>query len=70
MENTQTTQSRPPLRSLATEAVHAGRDDLAALGLHAAPLDLSTTYPSSDTRAEAARIDEFAATGARMDGPP
>ncbi|MFR9757558.1 trans-sulfuration enzyme family protein [Streptomyces sp. TR06-5] len=57
-------------RSLATEAVHAGRDDLAALGLHAAPLDLSTTYPSHDSRAEAARIDEFAATGARPEGPP
>lgn len=57
-------------RSQATEAVHAGREDLAALGLHAAPLDLSTTYPSHDSRAEAARIDEFAATGARPDGPP
>ncbi|MCF6522446.1 PLP-dependent aspartate aminotransferase family protein [Streptomyces sp. JJ36] len=57
-------------RSLATEAVHAGREDLAALGLHAAPLDLSTTYPSHDSRAEAARLDEFAATGARPDGPP
>ncbi|HEY9374588.1 trans-sulfuration enzyme family protein [Streptomyces sp.] len=57
-------------RALATDAVHAGREDLAALGLHAAPLDLSTTYPSYDTRAEAARIDEFATTGARPDGPP
>lgn len=57
-------------RALATEAVHAGREDLAALGLHAPPLDLSTTYPSYDTRAEAARIDEFATTGARPDGPP
>ncbi|THA23412.1 PLP-dependent transferase [Streptomyces sp. RKND-216] len=57
-------------RSLATEAVHAGREDLAALGLHATPLDLSTTYPSHDSRAEAARIDEFAATGARPEGPP
>ncbi|MEU8528792.1 MULTISPECIES: trans-sulfuration enzyme family protein [Streptomyces] len=57
-------------RALATEAVHAGREDLAALGLHAPPLDLSTTYPSYDTRAEAARIDDFATTGARPDGPP
>ncbi|GAA1929290.1 PLP-dependent transferase [Streptomyces sodiiphilus] len=57
-------------RSLATEAVHAGREDLAALGLHAAPLDLSTTYPSHDSRAEAARLDEFAQTGARLQGPP
>lgn len=59
-----------PRRSLTTEAVHAGREDLAAAGLHAAPLDLSTTYPSPDSRGEAARLDEFAATGARLDGPP
>jgi methionine-gamma-lyase len=57
-------------RALATEAVHAGRDDLAALGLHAPPIDLSTTYPSRDSREEAARIDAFAATGAEPDGPP
>lgn len=57
-------------RALATEAVHAGREDLARLGVHAAPIDLSTTYPSYDTRGEAARIDEFAATGARPEGPP
>ncbi|SCG12142.1 methionine-gamma-lyase, partial [Streptomyces sp. MnatMP-M27] len=40
------------------------------MGLHAVPLDLSTTYPSYDSRQEAARIDAFAATGARPDGPP
>ncbi|WP_434587860.1 trans-sulfuration enzyme family protein [Streptomyces sp. A5-4] len=57
-------------RALATEAVHAGRDDLAGLGLHAAPIDLSTTYPSYDSRAEAARIDAFATTGAQLQGPP
>lgn len=28
-----------------TRAVHAGRHDLAELGVHAPPLDLSTTYP-------------------------
>ncbi|GAA2445579.1 PLP-dependent transferase [Streptomyces macrosporus] len=64
-----TTPATPP-RSPDTEAVHAGREDLAALGLHVAPLDLSTTYPSPDSRAEAARLDEFAATGARLEGPP
>ncbi|MFE7748754.1 trans-sulfuration enzyme family protein [Streptomyces sp. NPDC057428] len=64
--------SQAPFRSraLATEAVHAGRDDLASLGLHAAPIDLSTTYPSYDSRGEAERIDSFATTGARPDGPP
>lgn len=60
----------PTPRALATEAVHAGRDDLAAQGLHAVPIDLSTTYPSHDARAEAERIDAFATTGARPDGPP
>lgn len=59
-----------PSRALATEAVHAGRDDLASLGLHAPPIDLSTTYPSYDSRGEAMRIDAFATTGARPDGPP
>ncbi|MGE0441191.1 MAG: PLP-dependent aspartate aminotransferase family protein [Gemmatimonadales bacterium] len=29
----------------ATHAVHAGRDDLSTLGVHALPIDLSTTYP-------------------------
>jgi methionine-gamma-lyase len=57
-------------RSLATEAVHAGREDLADLGVHAVPLDLSTTYPSRDSREEAARIDAFAATGEQPAGPP
>jgi methionine-gamma-lyase len=31
-----------------TTAVHAGRMDLAALGVHAPPLDLSSTYPLGD----------------------
>ncbi|MBP2478150.1 cystathionine beta-lyase/cystathionine gamma-synthase [Crossiella equi] len=31
-----------------TRAVHAGRDELGALGVHALPLDLSTTYPIAD----------------------
>ncbi|MDI3388055.1 PLP-dependent transferase [Streptomyces sp. B-S-A8] len=60
----------PARRALTTEAVHAGREDLAGLGLHAPPLDLSTTYPSYDSRTEAARIDAFAATGVLDEGPP
>ncbi|MFE0172004.1 trans-sulfuration enzyme family protein [Streptomyces sp. NPDC059002] len=63
-------QSGTPPRALDTEAVHAGREDLAELGLHAAPIDLSTTYPSYDSRGEAARIDAFAADGAVDGGPP
>lgn len=34
-----------PMQHFDTEAVHAGRDDLTALGVHALPLDLSSTYP-------------------------
>ncbi|MZD07664.1 PLP-dependent transferase [Streptomyces sp. SID5785] len=64
------TYPRPVTRALATEAVHAGRDDLAGLGLHAPPIDLSTTYPAADSRGEAARIDAFAADGVLDDGPP
>ena len=34
--------------SFETLAVHAGREDLSVLGVHALPLDLSSTYPLSD----------------------
>lgn len=34
--------------SIDTQAVHAGREDLAALGVHALPIDLSTTNPLPD----------------------
>ena len=34
--------------SFETLAVHAGREELAALGVHAPPLDLSSTYPLND----------------------
>ncbi|GLZ79351.1 cystathionine gamma-synthase [Actinorhabdospora filicis] len=53
----------------ATRAVHAGRDDLAELGVHAVPIDLSTTYPAVDCALEAARIEEFAA-GRQPEGSP
>lgn len=70
MDNAASTAPTTVTRALATEAVHAGREDLVEMGLHAAPIDLSTTYPSHDVAAEAARIDAFAATGGRLDGPP
>lgn len=57
------------VHSLRTLAVHAGREDLADLGLHAAPIDLSTTYPSRDSRDEAARLDVLA-TGEQVPGMP
>lgn len=54
---------------IGTRAVHAGREDLTDLGLHAIPIDLSTTYPSRDMNAEAARLD-LLVTGARDEGMP
>ncbi|GAA1352609.1 trans-sulfuration enzyme family protein [Saccharothrix algeriensis] len=36
------------MKRLRTTAVHGGRDDLAGLGVHAPPIDLSTTYPVPD----------------------
>ncbi|QSB05424.1 trans-sulfuration enzyme family protein [Natronoglycomyces albus] len=62
------TQPHSPA-SFATRAVHAGRDDLTELGVHVAPIDLSTTYPAADSAAEAMRMDEFAA-GAQPAGSP
>lgn len=38
----------PRPEAFSTRAVHAGRADLARLGVHAPPLDLSTTYPFTD----------------------
>lgn len=57
------------VHKLATRAVHAGREDLTDMGVHAVPIDLSTTYPSRDMYAEAARLD-ILTTGARDDGMP
>ncbi|WP_373047268.1 trans-sulfuration enzyme family protein [Vulgatibacter sp.] len=46
-----------------TLAVHAGRDDLAALGVHAPPLDLSTTNPLSDPEAGGESLEAMALGG-------
>ena len=43
-----------------TRAVHAGRDDLTALGVHVPPIDLSTTYPLPDVAAGGAAYDWLA----------
>ena len=58
-----------PTTALSTRAVHAGREDLTDLGVHAVPLDLSTTYPSRDPRREAERLD-LMSTGLRDGGMP
>ena len=44
-------------------AVHAGRDDLAALGSHALPIDLSTTNPLPDIDRGGASYEAIAAGG-------
>lgn len=41
----------------ATRAVHAGREDFGELGVHAPPLDLSSTYPTPDLDAAARSFD-------------
>ena len=43
----------------ATRAVHAGRADLAGLGVHAPPIDLSTTYPTPDLDEAAFSFDSL-----------
>ena len=48
-------------RSTETNAVHAGRHDFRTLGVHAAPLDLSSTYPIGDLEEAVASIDALAA---------
>ena len=49
------------MRSNTTMAVHAGRDDLARLGVHAPPIDLSTTYPLPELGEAVGALDALAA---------
>ena len=46
-----------------TLAVHAGRETFGALGVHAPPIDLSSTYPVGDLTAGIASIDALVAGG-------
>ena len=54
---------------LRTTAVHGGRDDLADLGVHAPPIDLSTTYPIPD-QAEGGQALQDLAEGAAHAASP
>ena len=56
----------PGTHSLASLAVHAGRDDLVDLGVHTMPIDLSTTNPLASIGAGRDAYDAYAA-GARPD---
>ncbi len=52
-----------------TRAVHAGRDDFVALGVHAPPIDLSSTYPIPDLGEAVEAFDALAAGGADAASP-
>ncbi len=51
-----------------TRAVHAGRADLAGLGLHAPPLDLSSTYPLPDVATGGDSYESMATGGRPTEG--
>ncbi len=46
-----------------TRAVHAGRDGLRRLGVHALPIDLSSTYPVTDLARGGESLEEMALGG-------
>jgi cystathionine beta-lyase/cystathionine gamma-synthase len=52
-----------------TRTVHAGREDLGTLGVHAPPLDLSTTYPTGPLAEATASMDAMAGGGAPTGSP-
>jgi len=55
--------------SLETRLVRAGRRDFEALGVHAPPIDLSTTYPLPDLEAATASFDRLAEGGESAASP-
>ena len=57
------------MRPNSTLAVHAGRDDLAELGVHAPPIDLSSTYPLPGLEQAVGALDALAAGAPDADSP-
>lgn len=55
--------------SIDTLATHAGRSDFQGLGVHAPPIDLSSTYPFLDLDQATASLDAFAAGAATAATP-
>ncbi|WP_293694584.1 PLP-dependent aspartate aminotransferase family protein [uncultured Agrococcus sp.] len=55
-------------KALDTLAVHAGREDLTDLGLHALPIDLSTTYPLTSVESGGEAYDTMASGGRAPEG--
>ena len=54
---------------LETLAVHAGREDFTRIGVHAPPIDLSTTYPTPDLAVGTASFDALVAGEASAENP-
>lgn len=48
-----------------SEAVHAGREEFRELGVHAPPIDFSSTYPIDSLASGSADLDAYAAGAAR-----
>lgn len=61
--------TRPDSTHPETRAVHAGREDFTALGIHAPPIDLSTTYPVADLDAGTASFDALVGGDASAANP-
>ncbi len=56
-------------QSIDTLAAHAGREEFATLGVHAPPVDLSSTYPFHDLYQATVALDAFAAGAAEAATP-
>lgn len=57
------------MSGMRTRAVHGGRHDLTDIGVHAPPIDLSTTYPIPDQDSGGAALGELADGAARAASP-
>jgi cystathionine beta-lyase/cystathionine gamma-synthase len=57
------------MHDLSTRAVHAGRADLTDLGVHALPIDLSSTYPFTDLGGATASLDALVSGDAQAGNP-
>ncbi len=57
------------MRHFQTRAIHAGREDFSELGVHAPPIDLSTTYPVPDLDAGSASFDALVGGAAEAENP-
>lgn len=55
---------------MSSVAVHAGRDALSSFGVHAPPIDLSTTYPATDLEAATRDLDALAGGAASFGSSP